>query len=116
MQLLPGVQALVRASLAFEPLQNLLQEGSHEIDIVTGSDFNGLTTFANLPYSNCFRDNGNEYDIAILGAPFDTVSKVSLSVLNCMSEKLHMETLLRTSFLLNRLLMLRYWVFEAIRL
>ena len=94
MQLLPRIQA---ASLAFAPLQNLLQEGSHEIDIVTGSDFNGLTTFANLPYSNCFRENGSEYDIAILGAPFDTVSKMSFSVLKCMSDKLHIETLLRTS-------------------
>ncbi|KAI1103603.1 arginase [Jackrogersella minutella] len=45
------------------------------IDIVTGSQFNGLATYANLPYLNCLSDkevDGNKYDIAILGAPFDT--------------------------------------------
>ncbi|KAK4690941.1 agmatinase, partial [Lecanoromycetidae sp. Uapishka_2] len=47
------------------------------IDISTGSEFSGLTTFANLPYANCFTDDWNSekedaYDIAILGAPFDT--------------------------------------------
>ena len=47
-----------------------------DVDIVTGSAFSGLTTFAHVPYSNCFVDgDGVEgYDIAILGAPFDTVS------------------------------------------
>lgn len=46
-----------------------------DVDIITGSQFSGLTTFANLPYTNCFVDAGvDEYDIAILGAPFDTVS------------------------------------------
>ncbi|PWY69319.1 arginase family protein [Aspergillus eucalypticola CBS 122712] len=52
---------------------------AHEdpIDIVTGSQFSGLTTFANLPYLNCFVDDestttNNNYDIAFLGAPFDT--------------------------------------------
>lgn len=46
------------------------------VDIVTGSQFSGLTTFAHLPYVNCFVDNQVEndtYDIAFLGAPFDTV-------------------------------------------
>lgn len=45
------------------------------IDITTGSQFNGLGTFANLPYVNCLDTNQSEegrYDIAILGAPFDT--------------------------------------------
>lgn len=44
-------------------------------DIVTGSQFNGLRTFAHLPYVNCFSDaeaKGRKYDIAIMGAPFDT--------------------------------------------
>ena len=45
------------------------------VDIATGSDFSGLMTFANLPYANCFTASDMEaYDIAILGAPFDTVS------------------------------------------
>ncbi|KAI1136081.1 arginase [Hypoxylon sp. FL0543] len=46
-----------------------------DVDIMTGSQFNGLTTYANLPYLNCLSDKeaeGNRYDIAILGAPFDT--------------------------------------------
>ena len=52
-------------------------EHDDDIDIVTGSDFAGLTTFANLPYQKCFTDDSEAYDIAFLGAPFDTVS------LNC---------------------------------
>ena len=48
------------------------------IDISTGSDFHGLMTFANLPYTNCFKDSHDddtlEGDIFLLGAPFDTVS------------------------------------------
>lgn len=51
--------------------------GGEDVDIVTDSQFSGLTTFANLPYVNCFSDKeaeGKKYDIAILGAPFDTVS------------------------------------------
>ncbi|KAI8961963.1 arginase family protein [Daldinia sp. FL1419] len=47
-----------------------------DVDIVTGSQFNGLTTYANVPYLNCMSDaeagEGGKYDIAILGAPFDT--------------------------------------------
>lgn len=47
------------------------------IDIESGSEFNGLTTFAHLPYANCFGKSDIEaYDIAILGSPFDTVSLV----------------------------------------
>ncbi|KAA6410873.1 MAG: Arginase deacetylase [Lasallia pustulata] len=47
---------------------------SNDVDIVIGSAFSGLTTFANLPYISCFDDKSEteKYDIAILGAPFDT--------------------------------------------
>jgi hypothetical protein len=44
---------------------------------ISGSAFLGLTTFANLQYVSCFSaaDNAEEsYDIAVMGAPFDTVS------------------------------------------
>lgn len=61
----------------FLNLERLQQPLRHDdgIDISTGSDFNGLTTFANLPYTNCFADSEiDAYDIAILGSPFDTVS------------------------------------------
>lgn len=54
------------------PLSNL-----DDIDIITGSQFSGLNTFAHLPYVNCFggaaEDEVEKYDIAIVGAPFDTV-------------------------------------------
>ncbi|MCJ1286929.1 hypothetical protein MMC26_006275 [Xylographa opegraphella] len=45
-----------------------------DVDITTGSQFSGLTTFAHLPYVNCFEDTDDapKYDIAFLGAPFDT--------------------------------------------
>ncbi|PGG97792.1 agmatinase [Helicocarpus griseus UAMH5409] len=45
------------------------------VDIVSGSQFSGLMTFAKLPYVNCFVDTEAErqrYDIAFMGAPFDT--------------------------------------------
>ena len=38
--------------------------------------FNGINTFAKLPYENCFLNEttpASRYDIAILGAPHDTV-------------------------------------------
>jgi len=50
--------------------------GDDFIDVTTDSEFFGLTTFANLPYVNCLKPDESEegrYDIAILGAPFDTV-------------------------------------------
>jgi agmatinase len=52
--------------------------GDDFIDVTTNSEFFGLTTFANLPYVNCLNPDETEagrYDIAILGAPFDTVSR-----------------------------------------
>ncbi|KAK8075186.1 agmatinase- variant [Apiospora hydei] len=52
-----------------------------DVDIVTGSQFNGLRTYANLPYVNCLSEaeaeKGPKYDIAILGAPFDTASPLN---------------------------------------
>lgn len=59
-------------------------EDVDNIDIVSGSQFSGLSTFANVPYVNCFVDAEAEkqkYDIAILGAPFDTVCSTSMVVL-----------------------------------
>ncbi|KAL6710053.1 hypothetical protein ACN47E_009844 [Coniothyrium glycines] len=48
--------------------------GYNEPDI-TQAKFAGLTTYANLPYVHCLAPDGQKvdpYDIAILGAPFDT--------------------------------------------
>ncbi|KAI0141633.1 arginase [Xylariaceae sp. FL1272] len=56
---------------AQKPIVGLIEE----IDISTGSQFHGLATYANIPYVNCLSDkgaDGNKYDIAFLGAPFDT--------------------------------------------
>lgn len=56
--------------------QSTLVSNLDRIDIVSGSQFSGLTTFAQLPYATCFADGpaSEKYDIALLGAPFDTVS------------------------------------------
>lgn len=64
-------------SAAQKPLG--VQSGDDDdVDILYGSQFSGLTTYANIPYINCLSDEAAEssskYDIAILGAPFDTVS------------------------------------------
>ncbi|KAI0169138.1 arginase [Hypoxylon sp. FL1284] len=59
----------------FVPGQKLFPAASDDVDIVTGSQFHGLATYANLPYVHCLSDDGvgdSKYDIAILGAPFDT--------------------------------------------
>lgn len=55
--------------------------GQAGIDITTGSAFAGLTTYANLPHVHCLageEEDVEKYDIAILGAPFDTVSRSPL--------------------------------------
>ncbi|KAI0409890.1 arginase [Xylaria palmicola] len=62
-------------STAQKPLGGLV-DGDDDVDI-HGSRFSGLTTYANIPYVDCFSENddlaeGDRYDIAILGAPFDT--------------------------------------------
>ncbi|OTB04410.1 hypothetical protein M426DRAFT_320775 [Hypoxylon sp. CI-4A] len=60
---------------AFVPGQKIFPGINDDVDIVTGSQFRGLATYANLPYLNCLSDaeaEGHKYDIAILGAPFDT--------------------------------------------
>ncbi|KAL3452926.1 hypothetical protein BJX65DRAFT_157678 [Aspergillus insuetus] len=66
--------------IVFPPIaavqSNQILLGQEEkVDIVSGSQFSGLTTFAHLPYVNCFVDSeadSTPYDIAFLGAPFDT--------------------------------------------
>ena len=43
--------------------------------------FGGLSTFAHLPYVHCLAadtEDVEKFDIAVLGAPFDTVSHVRL--------------------------------------
>ena len=53
---------------------------------ISKAKFAGLTTYANLPYVHCLAAEEEEveaYDIAILGAPFDTVSYALLLELVC---------------------------------
>jgi agmatinase len=80
----------VAREIVFPPIaatqsNQIFLEQDEKVDIVSGSQFSGLTTFAHLPYVNCFVGSEAEampYDIAFLGAPFDTVSPytVALSV------------------------------------
>ncbi|KAK6443260.1 hypothetical protein LTR95_000085 [Oleoguttula sp. CCFEE 5521] len=45
-----------------------------DLDAKWGTDwgFSGISTFAHLPHTRCLQHPDEEYDIAILGAPFDT--------------------------------------------
>ncbi|OCL05988.1 Arginase/deacetylase [Glonium stellatum] len=77
--LLPLLSNLAFArEITFPPVAAYQQNPIREfggIDISTGSAFSGLTTFANLPHVHCLAEEGKEvekFDIAILGAPFDT--------------------------------------------
>jgi len=77
-----------RGHAAAHEIPHLHQEfiGNDFVDVTIDSEFFGLTTFANLPYVNCLKANetdGGRYDIAILGAPFDTVSKKVRNYLRC---------------------------------
>ncbi|EUC29760.1 hypothetical protein COCCADRAFT_39903 [Bipolaris zeicola 26-R-13] len=54
--------------------QQVIPQGLFESD-VTQAKFAGLSTYANLPYVHCLAPEGDDvepFDIAILGAPFDT--------------------------------------------
>lgn len=58
--------------------QQVIPQELFESD-VTQAKFAGLTTYAHLPYVHCLAPEGDDvepFDIAILGAPFDTVSRV----------------------------------------
>lgn len=52
-------------------------ESDDDIDLTTDA-VGGLTSFAHLPYVSCFDSKADEevgrYDIAVLGAPFDTAT------------------------------------------
>jgi agmatinase len=67
-----------------------------EIDLST-YDFSGIGTYAHVPYENCFvnDDSSKPFDIAILGAPFDTV-RIALTCLsvgaNCLDPGRHCKT------------------------
>lgn len=68
----PSVAAVdARTGRGFQaPLDGQVED----VDILAGSAFAGLTTFANLPYVHCLSSSKDieKYDIAFMGAPFDT--------------------------------------------
>lgn len=76
---LPGLLvALVSArEIVFPPVaavQYPLAAGFPAADDISHALYSGLTTFANLPYVHCLQDGGEveKYDVAIVGAPYDT--------------------------------------------
>lgn len=74
--------------ITFPPISPLAQQlplsngddEDHRVDRpidISGMQYGGLMTYANLPYVHCLAAEGEEvehYDIAVMGAPFDTVS------------------------------------------
>ncbi|KAH9882125.1 hypothetical protein J1614_001297, partial [Plenodomus biglobosus] len=73
-------QAAINArEITFPPVsgyssQHIIPQGYSEPDI-SHAKFAGLTTYANLPYVHCLAPEAHDvesFDIAILGAPFDT--------------------------------------------
>jgi agmatinase len=60
----------------YAPNDQVILGGYNNPDI-SQAKFAGLNTYASLPYVHCLAAKGEEvekFDIAILGAPFDTVS------------------------------------------
>lgn len=68
--------------------QDPLKEGPHKSlwyntlpgDGGTQADsvFSGISTFGRIEYSPCLASDNRKYDIAFIGAPFDTVSRSGL--------------------------------------
>lgn len=57
--------------------------GGYNDPDISHAKFAGLDTFANLPYVHCLAEKSEDeekFDIAIMGAPFDTVSSSILLV------------------------------------
>jgi agmatinase len=78
----------VAREIVFPPTIDISLSGKTPGLPTTINAFSGLTTFANLPYVYCLADSPNEdvekFDIAFLGAPFDTVSFIGLFVFPCL--------------------------------
>ncbi|KAF6811798.1 arginase family protein [Colletotrichum sojae] len=55
----------------------LALNGNDDVDVSGADTIAGLSTFANLPFVDCFSDEavrGQNYDIAVFGAPHDTTT------------------------------------------
>jgi agmatinase len=82
--LLPSLKLFTSArDITFPPVsgyssQQIIPQQNLGIDI-TQAKFAGLMTYGNLPYVHCLAPESQDverFDIAILGAPFDTVGQV----------------------------------------
>ena len=76
---------VVEARTGFNDYPDQLRFWVHENPVdehLETVSFAGLNTFAKIPFENCFNDDNisNRYDIAILGAPHDTVSDICIIV------------------------------------
>jgi len=78
----PAQQAPLVSDLGLAPQRDVHEPGPDDpLNLAKDSAFMGLMTYANIPYVHCLADEasgeeykGEKYDIAVLGAPFDTVS------------------------------------------
>lgn len=64
------------AQIPIRPQQGGSESDDDEIDLTTDA-MGGLTSFGHLPYVSCFdttKSDVGKYDIAVLGAPFDTAT------------------------------------------
>lgn len=84
-QILLGAFLFQSLAMAWRPdtHQVTLNDQGHDglqgqdMDFEDSHYYYGIRTFANLPYVNCFSDReiqDRKYDIAVIGAPHDTVS------------------------------------------
>ncbi|KAI0480576.1 Arginase/deacetylase [Xylariaceae sp. FL0804] len=66
--------ALTSACAGHGPAREWTQEELDELERKWGTDwaFSGISTFAHLPHVKCLTAPDERYDIAIVGAPFDT--------------------------------------------
>lgn len=79
----PAQQAPLVSDLGLAPQRDVHEPGPDDpLNLAKDSAFMGLMTYANIPYVHCLADEaggeeykGEKYDIAVLGAPFDTVSE-----------------------------------------
>jgi len=72
MRLITITHILFTYSAAAHRSASIYSKEELEIKWNTDFGFSGISTFAHLPYKKCLVDPEVEYDIAVVGAPFDT--------------------------------------------
>jgi hypothetical protein len=74
---LAHAREIVFPALSGYTISDQILLGGYNDPDISAAKFAGLETYANLPYVHCLAGDGKEveeFDIAVLGAPFDTVS------------------------------------------